>query len=140
MEFLSGCVWFSGYNSRCLSAVEAVKALLLIPAWCKKLSMLKFSYRIYVIYFYVMINLLWKKLLLKIVGFITKEAGGIIDFLQAENKILRSKIYGKIILTEYDRRLLVKHGLPIKHRLHEFISIVKPETLLAWNRQKKKDK
>lgn len=36
--------------------------------------------------------------------------------------------------------LLVKHGIPIKHRLHEFISIVKPETLLAWNRKMKKAK
>ena len=34
-----------------------------------------------------MINLLWKQLLIKIVGFVTKEAGEIIDFLNAENKI-----------------------------------------------------
>jgi len=68
--------------------------------------------------------------LLKIVGFITKEAGGIINFLQAENKIFRSMIDGKIILSEYDRRLFEKHGLPIKHRLHEFISIV--STFLLW--------
>jgi hypothetical protein len=34
----------------------------------------------------------------------------------------------------------IKHGISIKHRLHEFISIVKPETLLAWNRKMKKEK
>ena len=87
-----------------------------------------------------MINLLWKQILVKIAGFITKEAGDIIDFLHTENKFLRSKINGRVILTNYDKMLLVKHGIPIKDRLHEFISIVKPETLLAWNRQIKKKK
>ena len=81
-----------------------------------------------------MINLLWKQLLIKIVDFVTKEAGEIIDFLHAENKILRSKIDGPIKLTDYDRMLLIKHGMPLKDRLHEFISIVKPETILKWNR------
>jgi len=86
------------------------------------------------IYFKIMINLLWKHILLKIVSIVTKEAGEIIDFLYTENKILRSKIDGTIKLTDYDRTLLVKYGMPIKDRLYEFISIVKPDTLLAWNR------
>jgi putative transposase len=87
-----------------------------------------------------MIQALWKQLLIQIVGFVTKEAGEIIDFLHAENKILRSKIDGAIKLTDYDRMLLIKHGLPIKDRLHEFISIVKPETILNRNRRMKKEK
>jgi len=61
-----------------------------------------------------MINLLWKQILLKFVGFITKEAGDIIDFLHTENKILRSKINGRVILTDYDKMLLVKHGIQSK--------------------------
>ena len=87
-----------------------------------------------------MINERWKQILLKIVSLISIEAGEIIDFLQAENKILRSKIDGQIKFTDYDRGLLVKHGMPIKDRLQEFISIVKPETLLSWNRKMKKEK
>ncbi|MGD9201644.1 MAG: integrase core domain-containing protein, partial [Chitinispirillia bacterium] len=55
-------------------------------------------------------------------------------------KILRSKIDGQIKLTDYDRMLLVKYGMPIKDRLYEFISIVKPDTLLAWNRKMKNEK
>ena len=51
-------------------------------------------------YFFIMINLLWKQILLKIVSIFTKEAGGIIDFLQAENKILRSKIVN--VLSRYE--------------------------------------
>jgi putative transposase len=78
--------------------------------------------------------------LIQIVGFVTKEAGEIIDFLHAENKILRSKIDGHIKLTDYDRMLLIKYGLPLKDRLHEFISIVKPETILNRNRRMKKEK
>jgi hypothetical protein len=38
-----------------------------------------------------MINRLWKQLFIKNVGFVTKEAGEIIDFLHVENKILRNK-------------------------------------------------
>jgi hypothetical protein len=81
-----------------------------------------------------MIQALWKQLLIQIVGFVTKEAGEIIDFLHTENKILRSKIDGHIKLTDYDRMLLIKYGVPLKDRLHEFISIVKPETILNRNR------
>jgi hypothetical protein len=62
-----------------------------------------------------MINLLWKQLLIKIVGFVTKEAGEIIDFLNAENKI-----DGHIKLKDYDRILLVKYGLPIKYQKSSF--------------------
>jgi len=58
-------------------------------------------------YFYFMINVLWKQFLLIIVNYIAKEAGEIIDFIQTENKILRSKINGRVILTDYDRMLLV---------------------------------
>jgi hypothetical protein len=62
------------------------------------------------------------------------------DYLRQENKILRSKLGSRVPLTEADRRLLVQHGLRIKYRLAEVISIVKPETLLAWNRRQKQKK
>ncbi len=85
-------------------------------------------------------NVLQKQLLSKFAGLLSKETAEIIDFLKIENQILRSKLSGRVFFTEYDRRLLIKHGIPIKHRLHEFISIVKPETLLSWNRKMKKEK
>ena len=62
------------------------------------------------------------------------------DFLRQENKILRSKLGKRVPLTETDRRTLVRYGLPIKERLAEVISIVRPETLLAWNRRMKRRK
>ena len=64
---------------------------------------------------------------------LAKESG----FLCQENKILRSKWGQRVPLTETDRRTLVRYGLPIKDRLREVISIVRPETLLAWNRRMK---
>jgi putative transposase len=62
------------------------------------------------------------------------------DFLRQENKILRSKLGKRVPLTETDRRTLVRYGMPIKDRLWEVISIVCPETLLAWNRRMKRRK
>jgi len=61
-------------------------------------------------------------------------------FLRQENKILRSKLGKRILLTETKRAVLVRYGLPIKDRLAAVISIVKPETLLAWHRRMKKAK
>jgi hypothetical protein len=62
------------------------------------------------------------------------------DFLRQENKILCSKLCKRVPLTETDRRTLVRYGMPIKDRLWDIISIVCPETLLAWNRRMKRRK
>lgn len=51
------------------------------------------------------------------------------DFLRQEKKILRSKLARQVPLTDTDRRTLVRYGLPIKDRLWDVISIVRPETL-----------
>ena len=62
------------------------------------------------------------------------------DYLRQENKILRSKLGKRVPLNDSERRLLVKYGLPIKDHLHGIMSIVRPETLLAWHRRLKKQK
>ncbi len=62
------------------------------------------------------------------------------DYLRVENHILRSKFEKRVPLTETDRRMLVKYGMLIKDRLAEVASIVKPETILTWNRRMKKEK
>jgi putative transposase len=62
------------------------------------------------------------------------------DYLRQENQILRGKLGSRVPLTEADRRILVQYGLRIKARLAEVIPIVKPETLLAWNRRQKQKK
>jgi len=62
------------------------------------------------------------------------------DYFRQENKILRSKFGKRVRLTEMERRILVKYGMRIKDRLRDVMSIVKPETLLAWNRRMKQQK
>ena len=62
------------------------------------------------------------------------------DFLRQENRILRSKLGKRVPLTESDRRTLVRFGLSLKERLADVITIVRPETLLAWNRRMKRRK
>jgi putative transposase len=63
------------------------------------------------------------------------------DFLRAENKVFRDLLGDKRPrLTDRHRRLLVKYGIRIKDRLADVLSIVKPETLLKWNREMKKKK
>jgi putative transposase len=62
------------------------------------------------------------------------------DYLRQENKILRSKLGKRVLLNESERTVLVKYGLRIKDHLHEVISIVRPETLLAWHRRAKNKK
>ena len=62
------------------------------------------------------------------------------DFLRQENRILRGKLGKRVPLTEMDRRILVRYGLSIRERLADVITIVRPETLLAWNRRMKRRK
>jgi hypothetical protein len=62
------------------------------------------------------------------------------DFLRQENKILRNKLGKRVPLTEADRWTLVRYDLCIKERLAEVMTIVRPETLLAWNRRMKRQK
>lgn len=63
-----------------------------------------------------------------------------IDFLRAENQILRKRISGRLRFTDSERRTLVKYGLRIRDCLEQVATLVKPETILAWNRQFKKHK
>ncbi len=79
-------------------------------------------------------------LLAKIKNLFNRELALQNDYLRQENKILRGKLGKRVPLDENERRLLVKYGLRIKDHLDEVISIVRPETLLSWNRRMKKQK
>ncbi len=62
------------------------------------------------------------------------------DSLRQENKILRSKLGKRVPLTEADRRTLVRYDRSIRERLAEVMTIVRPETLPAWNRRMRRQK
>ena len=57
------------------------------------------------------------------------------EYLQLENKILKSKITGRIRFTDDERWNLAKAAMAMGRELmHQIGSIVKPETMLAWQR------
>jgi hypothetical protein len=45
----------------------------------------------------------------------------------------------RIPLTDSDPRTIVKYGMRIRYRLTDVAAIVKPDTILAWNRRMKKE-
>lgn len=63
-----------------------------------------------------------------------------LDYIIAENRIYRSKFEKRVPLTEADRHLLVKFGLPARKWLDELTTIVRPETILRWHRRMKQKK
>ena len=67
---------------------------------------------------------------------VTKEVLLRNEYLAAENEILRSKIKGRLKLTDEERVRLAKIGQRLgKKALAEVGAIFKPETVLAWIRK-----
>jgi hypothetical protein len=78
----------------------------------------------------------WQILLLILGGWINKHQQDAIDYLIAENRILREKL-GKrqILLTDAQRRKLAIKGKVLGRKvLSDICSIVTPETILRWHR------
>ena len=59
-----------------------------------------------------------------------------IEYMKAENQLLRSRIDGPIRLKPQERRILLKYGLPLGAELKKIISIVRYETFRKWARAK----
>lgn len=58
------------------------------------------------------------------------------EYLRAENKILKSKINKRVHFTDDERRILVDAALAMgRDLMKQIVSIVKPETILAWQRR-----
>jgi len=63
------------------------------------------------------------------------------EYLRAENKALKPKIKGRIRFTDEERRTLVCAALAMGRKLmQEAVTIVKPETILAWQRRLEREK
>ena len=58
------------------------------------------------------------------------------EYLRLENRILKEKVSGRIRFTDEERRSLAEAALAMGRSLmKEVVSIVKPETILAWQRR-----
>ncbi len=78
----------------------------------------------------------WKQLLAYISGSVEEELLLRIEYLVAENRILRDQITGRVHLTDAERRTLAEIGKKLsKQALEDVASIVKPDTILAWHRK-----
>lgn len=79
----------------------------------------------------------WQLLSVIVAGYISSEQQQIIDYLKAENQILREQLGTKRPrLTDDQRRKLAMLGKPLRNKtLAEICSIVTPETILRWHRR-----
>jgi len=62
-----------------------------------------------------------------------------IQYLKAENAILRSKLPKRITVTPVERARLVKLGSKVRKFIGELITIVSPRTFLRWVAESKKE-
>ena len=78
----------------------------------------------------------WKTLLAAVSGELDGESARQIDFLKAENRILKKQITGRPKLGDVERRQLAELGKPLGRKiLAEISTIVTPDTISRWHRQ-----
>ena len=79
----------------------------------------------------------WHLIVLYLAAHLNSEQQRIIEYLQAENQVLREKLGKKRILLndEQRRRLAVKGKALGRKLLRELTTIVTPDTLLRWHRE-----
>jgi len=78
----------------------------------------------------------WKKLLESISASVNEGLRLRNAYLLAENRILRQQIDGRVPVTDSERKELAEIGAKLgKKALEEIATIVKPDTILAWNRK-----
>jgi putative transposase len=69
-----------------------------------------------------------------------KELAAQVQYLKAENQILRARLPKRIIVTPVERRRLLKLGRPLGAAINALITIVTPGTFVRWIREAKRNK
>jgi len=78
----------------------------------------------------------WKRLLAYITGSVDEELLLRNEYLVTENRILRSQIRGRVLLTDPERISLAEIAKRLGRKaLEEVAQIVRPETILGWHRR-----
>src|SRR5437773_6255532 len=78
----------------------------------------------------------WDKLLACVSGKIDHEQRPKIEYLVAENRILRSQVEGRLRVTDDQRITLATIAKKLgRAALEQIASIVTPETILRWHRK-----
>ncbi|MHB8863304.1 MAG: transposase family protein [Pirellulaceae bacterium] len=73
-------------------------------------------------------------LLLLVARATESELGRYVEYLKAENRILRAKLPARVSVTPAERRRLLKLGLRVGSAIKELITIVSPRTFARWAR------
>lgn len=63
-----------------------------------------------------------------------------IQYLKAENEVLRSKIPGPVRVTVQERSRLVRLARPLGSAIKSLVSIAKPDTVMRWIREADRDR
>ena len=76
-------------------------------------------------------------LLMVAAGWLQRQQAATIEYLKAENRLLRERLGGRrIVFTDAERRRLAEKARAMRRRaLHELGTIVTPDTLLRWHRE-----
>jgi Integrase core domain. len=76
-------------------------------------------------------------LMYMLIGWISRQQAGVIEYLKAENLVLRKKLGGKRLrFSDAERRRLARKAKLLgRKRLRELSPIVTPDTLLRWYRE-----
>jgi putative transposase len=78
----------------------------------------------------------WKTMLAYVTGSVDENLLLRIEYLVAENRILRAQIKGRVQLSDAERQTLAEIGAKLgKQALEEVATIVQPDTILGWNRK-----
>src|SRR5262250_2157161 len=78
----------------------------------------------------------WARMLAYITGSVDQELLLRNEYLAAENRILRTQIKGRLLLSDGERATLaeIAHRLG-RNALDELAAVARPETLMAWYRK-----
>jgi hypothetical protein len=83
----------------------------------------------------------WKTMLAYVTGSVDENLLLRIEYLVAENRILRDQIKGRVQLSDAERQTLAEIGAKLgKQALEEVANIVQPDTILGWHRKLAADK
>jgi len=61
-----------------------------------------------------------------------KELARQVEYLKAENRLLRARLPKRIVVTAQERQRLLKYGRPVGKAIKDLISIVTPRTFARW--------
>lgn len=77
-------------------------------------------------------------LILLVASWLRRHQGEAVEYLRAENRVLRERLgHKRLRFNDAERRLLAQKGKPLgRKRRAEMASLATPETILRWHRER----